>query len=353
MKAKTSLTLGKNYRQDQALDWGFLTEPEVSHLDRKKAENRRGLGRDPRRDRHHAGRRRDLERRPDGPARRARFSAVRPQTVPDVDHVSKPEDRAARASSTSPTTSSCSPARRSARSPTPRPGPPSTCPRSGPAGLLPVLRISRDRRRRPGGTGLVLARRPFSTGTLQRIFRLQPGQARRPGDSPSSRAGSTSCPSTESRRNSKGTGSSSRKPAAIAEAEAFALLEDHIESVARRRGLDPGYNGIMTRLRVQTPEPTPLRLARLGSTRPATVRRRRTDGREARPGNPSRNGHRNGRRAGRSADRSLEVARDVAQPIGRAGISRRIRSRSTNVSVPEAHVGLGVGTNSASPWHAP
>ena len=28
MKAKTALTLHKNYRQDQALDWGFLTEPD-------------------------------------------------------------------------------------------------------------------------------------------------------------------------------------------------------------------------------------------------------------------------------------------------------------------------------------
>jgi dihydropteroate synthase len=37
MKARTALTLSKNYRQDQALDWGFLTEPEVSHRDRKKA----------------------------------------------------------------------------------------------------------------------------------------------------------------------------------------------------------------------------------------------------------------------------------------------------------------------------
>jgi dihydropteroate synthase len=36
MKAKTALTLGKSYRQDQALDWGFLTEPEVSHRERKK-----------------------------------------------------------------------------------------------------------------------------------------------------------------------------------------------------------------------------------------------------------------------------------------------------------------------------
>ena len=36
MKAKTALTLSKNYRQDQALDWGYLTVPEVSHLGRKK-----------------------------------------------------------------------------------------------------------------------------------------------------------------------------------------------------------------------------------------------------------------------------------------------------------------------------
>ena len=31
MKAKTALALGKHYRQDNALDWGFLTEPERSH----------------------------------------------------------------------------------------------------------------------------------------------------------------------------------------------------------------------------------------------------------------------------------------------------------------------------------
>jgi dihydropteroate synthase-like protein len=30
-KAVTALTLGKDYRQDEALDWGFLTVPEVSH----------------------------------------------------------------------------------------------------------------------------------------------------------------------------------------------------------------------------------------------------------------------------------------------------------------------------------
>ena len=40
MKAKTALTLNKNYRQDQALDWGFLTEPEVSHRDRKQGPGR-------------------------------------------------------------------------------------------------------------------------------------------------------------------------------------------------------------------------------------------------------------------------------------------------------------------------
>jgi hypothetical protein len=42
MKARTALTLHKWYRQDQALDWGFLTEPEGSHLERKK--RRRGEG---------------------------------------------------------------------------------------------------------------------------------------------------------------------------------------------------------------------------------------------------------------------------------------------------------------------
>jgi dihydropteroate synthase len=30
-KAMTALTLGKNYTQDQALRWGFLTVPETSH----------------------------------------------------------------------------------------------------------------------------------------------------------------------------------------------------------------------------------------------------------------------------------------------------------------------------------
>jgi hypothetical protein len=30
-KAATALTLGKQYRQDEALDWGFLTAPESSH----------------------------------------------------------------------------------------------------------------------------------------------------------------------------------------------------------------------------------------------------------------------------------------------------------------------------------
>ncbi len=37
MKAKTALTLSKAYRQDQALDWGFLTEPEVGHRSRRAA----------------------------------------------------------------------------------------------------------------------------------------------------------------------------------------------------------------------------------------------------------------------------------------------------------------------------
>jgi dihydropteroate synthase len=41
MKAKTALTLSKSYRQDQALEWGFLTEPEVSHLARQGERIRR------------------------------------------------------------------------------------------------------------------------------------------------------------------------------------------------------------------------------------------------------------------------------------------------------------------------
>jgi hypothetical protein len=40
MKAKTALTLSKSYRQDQALEWGFLTEPEVSHLARQRERSR-------------------------------------------------------------------------------------------------------------------------------------------------------------------------------------------------------------------------------------------------------------------------------------------------------------------------
>jgi len=30
-KAVTAITLGKDYRQDQALDWGYLTQPEIAH----------------------------------------------------------------------------------------------------------------------------------------------------------------------------------------------------------------------------------------------------------------------------------------------------------------------------------
>ena len=30
-KAVTAITLAKDYRQDQALDWGHLTQPEIAH----------------------------------------------------------------------------------------------------------------------------------------------------------------------------------------------------------------------------------------------------------------------------------------------------------------------------------
>ncbi len=39
-KAATALTLGKQYRQDEALDWGYLTVPEESHRLKKSAVKR-------------------------------------------------------------------------------------------------------------------------------------------------------------------------------------------------------------------------------------------------------------------------------------------------------------------------
>ena len=39
-KAAIALTLGKQYRQDEALDWGYLTAPEESHRLRKTAAAR-------------------------------------------------------------------------------------------------------------------------------------------------------------------------------------------------------------------------------------------------------------------------------------------------------------------------
>ena len=47
MKAKTALTLGKSYRQDQALTWGFLTEPEESHLARVRSRAKDQENREP------------------------------------------------------------------------------------------------------------------------------------------------------------------------------------------------------------------------------------------------------------------------------------------------------------------
>jgi hypothetical protein len=34
----TALTLGKQYTQDEALNWGFLTIPEVSAHERRKGK---------------------------------------------------------------------------------------------------------------------------------------------------------------------------------------------------------------------------------------------------------------------------------------------------------------------------
>ena len=39
-----ALTLGKEYRQDEALDWGYLTQVEESHRLRKSAARREAEG---------------------------------------------------------------------------------------------------------------------------------------------------------------------------------------------------------------------------------------------------------------------------------------------------------------------
>ena len=42
-KAVTAMTLGKQYQQDQALDWGMLTAPEQSHRSKKsKSDGEKG-----------------------------------------------------------------------------------------------------------------------------------------------------------------------------------------------------------------------------------------------------------------------------------------------------------------------
>ena len=38
-KAVTAMTLGKNYTQDQTLNWGMLTQPEASHYDRRRRQS--------------------------------------------------------------------------------------------------------------------------------------------------------------------------------------------------------------------------------------------------------------------------------------------------------------------------
>ncbi len=43
-KAVTAFTLGKQYTQDQALRWGFLTIPEISAHSRRKGEGEKGRG---------------------------------------------------------------------------------------------------------------------------------------------------------------------------------------------------------------------------------------------------------------------------------------------------------------------
>jgi dihydropteroate synthase len=63
MKAKTALTLSKNYRQDRAMDWGFLTEPEQSHIARQSER-----ARPERREAEKTGEVEDIEATGEGPA---------------------------------------------------------------------------------------------------------------------------------------------------------------------------------------------------------------------------------------------------------------------------------------------
>ena len=85
MKAKTALTLSKSYRQDQALEWGFLTEPEVSHLARQTGAFSPGKTRHgtlarpkPRNSRNQTGRGRDSRRGRDNAEPRRARSTSRP-----------------------------------------------------------------------------------------------------------------------------------------------------------------------------------------------------------------------------------------------------------------------------------
>ena len=111
MKARTALTLSKTYRQDRAMDWGFLTEPEVSHIAQAAADDEQSGGRPGRprmkpRTRHSARSRRDTRGHRDDAERRgvlniapmgpevdpaAEPGAIRASPVPDLDHVRQPE----------------------------------------------------------------------------------------------------------------------------------------------------------------------------------------------------------------------------------------------------------------------
>ena len=72
MKARTALTLSKTYRQDQALEWGFLTQPEAVRIARRdSASAARPADRGGRKAGRHpttpAGRSRDTRRHRDNP----------------------------------------------------------------------------------------------------------------------------------------------------------------------------------------------------------------------------------------------------------------------------------------------
>ena len=108
-----------------------------------------------------------------GPRVEPRLSPLRAEAVPDLDHLSEPQEPTGRACSTSPTTSSCSPARRSDGPSTPRPA----AERVHGRVLLDACRYYEFRVDRPSTSATSATRSPprhVHSGAHPRLLRIQP-----------------------------------------------------------------------------------------------------------------------------------------------------------------------------------